>query len=607
MLNLLIQYARDHALVSEPGFKPKRARWAVVFDARGQLLGVQELGDAGSKNNPGRQFACCPDLSQPEMKAAGAGCRHFLLDSAEVVALHTKSDLDDRARAKLDVKHHYFVGLLRHAAKHLPELAMIAERLEDPDALTTIRAELVASKAKPTDNVTLAVMDSGVRFPIESPDWHDWWRGFRRGLGSDRGGSATAEAGELMRCLASGELVKPVKTHPKISGLSDVGGLSMGDAFASYKQDAFRSYGLEQSLNAAVSEEMAATYRAALDHLIRQHGKRLAETKVVHWYSGKHVPAEKDPVNHIEDGDEWDDEWEEEPEDIRQTESDARSRGHRLIESFRTAEDENPASFRYYVLVLSGASGRVMVRDWFEGQFGQLRANRDRWFADLAIVHRTGEGLAKRPKFMAVLGSLLRPKEDFKAIPPPVVAKMWRVAVRNEEIPRQVLAQALARVRSDVIEDAPPNHARMGLLKAYHLRRGAPHMECYLNEDHPHPAYHCGRLMAVFADLQYAALGPVGAGVVQRYYAAASTTPALVLGRLARTSQFHLNKLEGGLAYWYEERIAKIWCRIKDHLPPTLTLEEQSLFALGYYQQKAAPKRQDQGGADLGNTKAISS
>ena len=109
----------------------------------------------------------------------------------------------------------------------------------------------------------------------------------------------------------------------------------------------------------------------------------------------------------------------------------------------------------------------------------------------------------------------------------------------------------------------------------------------YLNEEHPHPAYHCGRLLAVLANLQHSALGDVGAGVVQRYYAAASSTPALVLGRVTRTGQFHLNKLKRTDAHEYQQKISSIWGRIKDSIPPTLTLEEQSLFALGYYQQLA--------------------
>jgi len=189
---------------------------------------------------------------------------------------------------------------------------------------------------------------------------------------------------------------------------------------------------------------------------------------------------------------------------------------------------------------------------------------------------------------------------DLKELAPPFAAKMWRVAVRCEAIPREALAQALHRARVDMIEDAPPNHARMGLMKAYHVRnsrREGVETMPKLNEEHPSPAYQCGRLMAVLAGLQHAALGDVGAGVVQRFYAAASSTPALVLGRLTRTSQFHLNKLDSpGLAYWYESLLGEIWSRLGDEVPRTLDLEEQSLFALGYYQQLAdlRTKKSDQ-------------
>ena len=110
----------------------------------------------------------------------------------------------------------------------------------------------------------------------------------------------------------------------------------------------------------------------------------------------------------------------------------------------------------------------------------------------------------------------------------------------------------------------------------------------FLSENHPNPAYHCGRLMSVLADLQYDALGDVGAGVVQRYYAAASSTPALVLGRLVRNAQFHIAKSK--YPGTFQTRIAGIWSRIQDSVPSTLTLDEQTLFALGYYQQMAADR-----------------
>ena len=104
------------------------------------------------------------------------------------------------------------------------------------------------------------------------------------------------------------------------------------------------------------------------------------------------------------------------------------------------------------------------------------------------------------------------------------------------------------------------------------------------------PAYLCGRIMAVLAAIQHEALGPVGAGVVQRYYAAASSTPALVLGRLVRTAQVaHLTKKDTKpLLKHFENQMRDLWCRMKTAPPATLTLEQQTLFALGFYQQQAA-------------------
>lgn len=595
MLDLLVKYARDHNLVTEPGFKAKRVRWALVFDPNGRFLSTQELGDVGDRRNPGREFAKCPDLSHPEMIAGGEGRRHFLVDNAEVVALLTKGEVD----GKLLAKHAYFTDLLKKATTAVPELETIAQQLDDSSTLENVRAELTAGRARPTDNVTLAIMDAGVRFVVESESWHQWWRDFRTRLGTRRrSGKKQNTASSRMRCLASGALAEPMLTQPKIEGLADVGGLSMGDALVSFDKGAFRSYGLEQSANAAVSEEMAGAYRAALNQLIREHGWRLGSAKVVHWYSGK-VPENEDPVVDLEQGDAQDDEWEVESAEGGDVEADAQRRAGKLVGSFSTGEEADLLKYRYYMLVLSGASGRVMIRDWFEGQMDQLRDNRDKWFDHLGIVHRNGRGLARRPKFMAVLGALVRDLDELHA---PLVAKMWRVAVRGEAIPHEAMAYALARSRVDVIQGNVPNHARMGLLKAYHVREGDGFMHAHLNEEHPHPAYHCGRVMALLADIQRAALDDVGAGVVERYFAAASSTPALVLGRLIRTAQFHLGKIEAKqgpkLRHWFDNRLASIWGQIKDHVPPALTLEEQSLFALGYYQQKAARQKREAGAPD---------
>jgi len=571
MLERLTEYAERHGLEVEPGFKPKEIRWAVVCDDEGRFLDVMELGDAGDRKNRGQMFPTCPDLGFSELVAGRETRCHFLVETAAVVALHGVEDADLKNREK----HRYFVGLLRQAGEVMPEVGHVARLLGDPEALVGIRSRLASLGAKATDKVTFR---AGGAFPIESSAWHDWWRGFRRTLSADKVRPRGAGLSPPMRCFASGDLVEPVQTHLKIEGLAGVGGQPSGDALVCFDKESFRSYGLQQSSNAAVSELAVCSYRAALNDLIRHHGRSLAGAKVVHWFKSQ-IPREDDPLSWLEEGEE-------------EQERNAQHLARELLESIRTGKRPDLAANHFYTLTLSGAAGRVMVRDFMDGPFEDLAGNIHAWFVDLAIVHREGGRLAPDPKFLAVLGATVR---DLKDLPPPRVAKMWRVAVHKELIPGDVLAQALSRTRVDILDVRTFNHARMGLLKAYHIRQAKQkggnavfnELAPNLNEKHPSPAYQCGRLMAVLANLQRAALGDVGAGVVQRYYAAAGTTPALIFGRLSRLSQFHLAKLAPGLTHWYESKIAGIWGRLGDALPTTLSLEEQSLFALGYYQQLA--------------------
>lgn len=569
MLHHLVQYAHTHALVTEPGFAPKTVRWAIVISADGQLQAVIDLG--GENTTPGRLFPRCPDMTQQEMVGgteAGVLRSHFLIETVDVAAGFFKANTDAKALEKAACKHAYFLRLLQEASAVMPELQSAAVALANDATLEAIRTQLAAGKAKPTDKATLEIAGN---FPVEDDRWHDWWRDFRLTLGKAR----TAKQEYHMRCFASGALVSPAQGHIKIKGLSDVGGLGTGDALVSFDKDAFCSYGLAKSANCAVSEAGVGAYAAALNDIISRHSHRLAGARVAHWFA-EEVPPEDDLFACLE------------APTPAQVEAAAQHAAAELLTGIERGEKPLSLRNRYYALTLSGASGRVMARDWMEGSFAELAEKVTCWFDDLAIVTRDGAGLAAPPKFMAVLGSCVR---ELKDLPPPFVTALWRVALTDAPIPRQAMAKALARVRVDIIQDNPMNHARMGLLKAYHMRlsRGESAMSPYLNPEHPAAAYQCGRLLAVLSSLQYRALGDVGAGVVQRFYASASATPALVLGRLTRTAQFHLNKLEHGRGF-FELKIAEIWGRLGDAVPTTLTLEEQSLFALGYYQQLAADR-----------------
>jgi len=562
MLELLAKRAQS----SEPGFSDKYVRWAIVFDSKAGFGGVVELGQPEQNGNRGRRFEKCPEMDRGLLQAGGKS--HFLVESANVVALYKVEDADE----KITQKHKFFIDMLEEAGRGIPQLTTIARFMKDEDVLQRIRGEMECKKVKPSDKVTFRLDGE---FSAEQDYWHGWWRNFHRKLIS--AGRKPGELGKF-RCFVTGELVTPTRTHPKIMGLAAVDGRVSGDVLVGYDKEAFCSYGLKQSFNCAVSVEAAKAYVDGLNELIRSYGQRLAGAMVVHWFKEK-LKDEDDPLP-----------WLTGPSEIE--ELDAQERAKKLLHSLESGERPDLAGNRYYILTMSGAAGRVMVRDWLEGDFAELVRNINGWFDDMQMVWYDGIKIARPPGFISVLQALTR---DLNSLPPQLVSKLWRVAIRGEGIPYQIHTQSVTRRRFEIVQDERLDIAGMGLIRAYHLRKYrkegnklAEALRPELNKDFPNVAYQAGRLMAALADLQRRALGDVGAGVVQRYYVAASTTPALVLGRLTGNSQHHLNKLDAGLACWYEGKISEIWSNIREPLPRTLTLEEQSLFALGYYHQLAS-------------------
>ena len=67
-----------------------------------------------------------------------------------------------------------------------------------------------------------------------------------------------------------------------------------------------------------------------------------------------------------------------------------------------------------------------------------------------------------------------------------------------------------------------------------------------------------------------------------------SIETALVIGELSSRSNHHLEKIENGwLADKYREKLQEISVALGTSIPATLNLEQQSYFALGYYQMGA--------------------
>ena len=114
-------------------------------------------------------------------------------------------------------------------------------------------------------------------------------------------------------------------------------------------------------------------------------------------------------------------------------------------------------------------------------------------------------------------------------------------------------------------------------------------------------AYNCGRLLAVLEAAQKKAheFKLQGAGVVERFYASASTMPARVFPNLIKLNLHHLRKIDKSEKYkthepFLRDQIQEILALFTKpgnsgapEFPPQLNLHEQGRFALGFYQQKA--------------------
>ena len=158
-------------------------------------------------------------------------------------------------------------------------------------------------------------------------------------------------------------------------------------------------------------------------------------------------------------------------------------------------------------------------------------------------------------------------KKELAGLAPSIV-----MAIMNgTSLPNEVAVKALATIRSEMLDPDEnnkfsymPNGICCQWLKVWLLRRKRMKNEevklmAYYDPEFENAAYHCGALVAVYADIQHKAMPDVKASIVQRYYASASRTPAMVLGRLAVMSQHHLEKIENeGLVRIYEERLNQV-------------------------------------------------
>jgi CRISPR-associated protein Csd1 len=176
---------------------------------------------------------------------------------------------------------------------------------------------------------------------------------------------------------------------------------------------------------------------------------------------------------------------------------------------------------------------------------------------------------------------LLQTARESKEIPPLLGGALLRSVLTGGPYPQSLLAAVIRRVRAE--QDI--RHVKAATIKAILNHNHAKEISPMLDIHRPECAYQLGRLFASLERAQEDALPGLNATVKDRYFGAASSTPASVFPRLIRMNQHHIGKLEGGKKVVAEKRIQEIIGRI-NAFPAHLGLVDQGLFAIGYYHQR---------------------
>lgn len=425
------------------------------------------------------------------------------------------------------------------------------------------------------------MLDTNVVFRLDGDQDFIHRREAARRLLAERG--ATNEVG--VPCLVTGRVAPVQRLHPTIKGVN--GAQTSGAALVSFNLDAFTSYGKAQGDNAPTSELAAFRYGAALNAMLERESRNrlkrgIGDATVVFWADTAEVGEEA-----ADAAEDFFAQALEPPDDAGQAKTirdalDVVAAGRAVAEVTPKLHEKT----RFHVLGLAPNAARLSVRYWMSDDFGAFAVRLGRHYEALRIAP-VPRGWTM-PSVNLLLARTTAPQGKFENIPPLLAGEVTRSILTGAPYPRALLAAAINRLRAG---DDPTAGWHAAVIKAClndHLSEEEK-LPVALDRDNESAAYQLGRLFAVLESAQFAALGQVNATIGDRYYAAASATPARVFGSLLRGLKNHVSDArKRGQGGWIEPKVAEIMAKLPPELPRTLKLEDQGRFAVGYYHEKGA-------------------
>lgn len=571
ILQALDSYYHRLPGVAGPGWGPEKFGWCIILDKDGTPVAVDNLHDVSGKK-PRLETHIVPAAVKRTVGIAP----NFLWDKSAYVLGRTAGEGKRTAQ-----EHAAFVAM------HLGRLAG-----QNDEGLVALRLFLENWAPERFDAAPFVpdMLDANIMFRLDGE------RGFLHQRPAARAlVEAKTEEGDDadILCLITGERGPMARLHPTIKGVE--GAQSSGAALVSFNLDAFTSLGKEQGANAPTSEAAAFRYGAALNRLLAGRDNRIrrpiGDATVVFWADASDAKAdETSKTKATEVADNWfatvlggDITDAEEAAKVRD-DLEALAIGKKL-------SDLRPKILpdtRFHVLGLSPNAARLSTRYWLTDDLEQFAQRLAEHHADLRM-DPSPMGWGAAPSVNRLLARTTALQEKFENIPPLLAGEVMRAILTGGRYPQSLLVAVIIRLRAgdDPLSGWHAATIRAVLHRDHRIDPKKEDVPVSLAPDEPNKAYQLGRLFAVLETAQRMALGRINATIRDRYFGAASATPASVFPLLLRGVQNHLGKLrKSGKGGWIEREIEDILDKLSLDLPRALPLAEQGRFAVGYYHQR---------------------
>lgn len=586
------------AEIAEPGYSAANVNFVLNLSAVGGLTDIIPLSTPYSNRKKAGELPYRRMIIPEQIKRSSGISPNFLCDNAAyVLGLSDKEAKDPHyAQKRFEAFRQLNIEILSKVSNEQAR-AVIAFLLQyDPQ--TALQRPLIERHFEGLmrgGNLIFYVDGENV---LEDPQIRRAWEDFKFG-----------QEAVIMQCLATGGVEPVSRLHPNIQGVRDA--KSTGASLVSFNERAYESYNRYkgQGLNSPVSRRVASGYGVALNYLLSgQNPNRkllLGDTTVVYWAESpdkRYSSAFAALINpaFVEDASEAQQSERAQAETLLRQTAEAVQKGRGLdIQAALEGLDEDT---RFFVLGLAPNAARLAVRFFLTDPFVKFVERIMLHYQDLTIQKEFPNQTDYLSPFQ-ILNECVSPKvsrreEELKSSWGLLGGSLMRSILSGSPYPEGLYAAIINRIRCDSDDEGKSRkitYPRAALIKAHLLRKYRrqahnPYLEALqmsLNPTYNHPAYVLGRLFAVLEKAQREAIGEqVNATIKDRYFTSACAAPASVFPTLLRLSHHHTTKAEYG---------ARLDRQIQDLLdllpaepfPARLSLDEQGIFILGYYHQRA--------------------